>query len=103
MQTTTSMTFMLPDARRGQAIGMSNSGLTTASGVSPLFAGVLADRTDAVQAVGWFGLAGVAAATGRPRHRWRGAARRDRGVEGQGLLCTESGHGNLQRWLLLTS
>jgi hypothetical protein len=43
MQTTTSMTFMLPDARRGQVIGMSNSGLTTESGVSPLFAGVLAD------------------------------------------------------------
>jgi MFS family permease len=62
MQTTTSMTFMLPNARRGQAIGMSNSGLTTASGVSPLFAGVLADKTDAVQAVGWFGLAGVLAA-----------------------------------------
>jgi hypothetical protein len=41
---------------------MSNSGLTTATGVSPLLAGVLADRTDAVQAVGWFGLAGVAAA-----------------------------------------
>jgi hypothetical protein len=59
MQTTTSMTLMLPDARRGQAIGMSNSGLTTATGVSPLFAGVLADRTDAVQAVGWFGLAGT--------------------------------------------
>ncbi|WP_232828531.1 MFS transporter [Kribbella monticola] len=62
MQATTSMTFMLPDARRGQAIGMSNSGLTTATGVSPLLAGVLADKTDAVQAVGWFGLAGVAAA-----------------------------------------
>jgi predicted MFS family arabinose efflux permease len=62
MQTTTSMTFMLPDARRGQAIGMSNSGLTTATGVSPLLAGVLADRTDAVQAVGWFGAAGVLAA-----------------------------------------
>ena len=59
MQTTTSMTVMLPDARRGQAIGMSNSGLTTATGVSPLFAGLLADKTDAVQAVGWFGLAGL--------------------------------------------
>jgi predicted MFS family arabinose efflux permease len=59
MQTTTSMTLLLPDARRGQAIGMSNSGLTTATGVSPLFAGLLADKTDAVQAVGWFGLAGL--------------------------------------------
>lgn len=62
MQTTTSMTAMLPDARRGQAIGMSNSGLTTATGVSPLFAGILADKTDAAQAVGWFGVAGVIAA-----------------------------------------
>jgi MFS family permease len=62
MQTTTSMTVRLPDERRGQAIGMSNSGLTTATGVSPLFAGILADRTDAVNAVGWFGLAGSVAA-----------------------------------------
>ncbi|WP_433013076.1 MFS transporter [Kribbella sp. CA-294648] len=62
MQVTTTMTFMLPDARRGQAIGMSNSGLTTATGVSPLFAGLLADKTDAVEAVGWFGAAGVLAA-----------------------------------------
>jgi predicted MFS family arabinose efflux permease len=62
MQTTTSMTVRLPDERRGQAIGMSNSGLTTATGVSPLFAGVLADRTDAVNAVGWFGLVGTVAA-----------------------------------------
>ncbi|MEV5966500.1 MFS transporter [Kribbella sp. NPDC051952] len=62
MQTTTSMTMMLPDERRGQAIGMSNSGLTTATGVSPLFAGLLADRTDAVNAVGWFGLVGTVAA-----------------------------------------
>ncbi|MGW6276003.1 MFS transporter [Kribbella sp. NPDC055071] len=62
MQTTTSMTLRIPDERRGQAIGMSNSGLTTATGVSPLFAGILADRTDAVNAVGWFGLAGSVAA-----------------------------------------
>jgi predicted MFS family arabinose efflux permease len=62
MQTTTSMTLRLPDARRGQAIGVSNSGLTTATGVSPLFAGLLADRTNAATAIGWFGLAGTAAA-----------------------------------------
>ncbi|MEU4197002.1 MFS transporter [Kribbella sp. NPDC026611] len=59
MQTTTSMTFRLPDARRGQAIGMSNSGLTTATGVSPLLAGVLSDQTSPTQAVGWFGLIGT--------------------------------------------
>ncbi|WP_405057322.1 MFS transporter [Kribbella sp. NBC_01505] len=62
MQTTTSMTLRLPDARRGRAIGMSNSGLTTATGVSPLFAGVLSDKTNAATAIGWFGLAGTAAA-----------------------------------------
>jgi predicted MFS family arabinose efflux permease len=62
MQTTTSMTLRLPDARRGQAIGVSNSGLTTATGVSPLFAGLLADRTNAATAIGWFGVAGTAAA-----------------------------------------
>ncbi|MFC9693025.1 MFS transporter [Kribbella sp. NPDC056951] len=62
MQTTTSMTLRLPDARRGQAIGMSNSGLTTATGVSPLLAGILSDKTNAATAIGWFGLAGTAAA-----------------------------------------
>ncbi|MFK4086392.1 MFS transporter [Kribbella sp. NPDC020789] len=62
MQTTTSMTLRLPDARRGRAIGMSNSGLTTATGVSPLLAGVLSDKTNAATAIGWFGLVGTAAA-----------------------------------------
>lgn len=62
MQTTTSMTLRLPDARRGQAIGMSNSGLTTATGISPLLAGVLSDKTNAATAIGWFGVAGTAAA-----------------------------------------
>ncbi|GAB3929058.1 MFS transporter [Kribbella albertanoniae] len=62
MQTTTSMTLRLPDARRGQAIGMSNSGLTTATGISPLLAGILSDKTNAATAIGWFGLAGTAAA-----------------------------------------
>jgi predicted MFS family arabinose efflux permease len=62
MQTTTALTTRLPDARRGQVIGMGNAGLTTATGVSPLLAGILTDRTSAAQAVGWFGLVGTVAA-----------------------------------------
>jgi MFS family permease len=62
MQTTTALTTRIPDVRRGQAIGMGNAGLTTATGISPLVAGVLADHTSASQAVGWFGLIGTVAA-----------------------------------------
>ncbi|MFI5696354.1 MFS transporter [Kribbella sp. NPDC051586] len=62
MVTTTALTTRLPDARRGQAIGMGNAGLTTATGISPLIAGVIADQTSATQAVGWFGLVGTAVA-----------------------------------------
>lgn len=62
MQTTTALTTRIPDARRGQAIGMGNAGLTTATGISPLVAGLLADHTSPTQAVGWFGAAGTLAA-----------------------------------------
>jgi hypothetical protein len=41
---------------------MGNAGLTTATGISPLLAGILADRTSPTQAVGWFGLIGTVAA-----------------------------------------
>jgi predicted MFS family arabinose efflux permease len=62
METTTLLTTRLPAERRGQAIGMSNAGLTTATGVSPLIAGIVADRTSATVAVGWFGLIGAVVA-----------------------------------------
>ncbi|GAA0589463.1 MFS transporter [Kribbella sandramycini] len=62
MQTTTAMTLRLPDARRGQAIGISNSGLTSATGLSPLAAGLLSDATNPATAIGAFGLTGTAAA-----------------------------------------
>ncbi|GAA1610711.1 MFS transporter [Kribbella sancticallisti] len=62
MQTTAAITFRIPDSRRGTILGLSNAGLTTVTGLSPLLAGVIADHTDAVQTVGWFGLAGVLAA-----------------------------------------
>lgn len=62
METTTALTTRVPEDRRGQAIGMGNAGLTTATGISPLLAGILADRTSPAQAVGWFGLIGTAAA-----------------------------------------
>ncbi|ADD42631.1 MFS transporter [Stackebrandtia nassauensis] len=62
MQATTTFTVAVPDANRGQVMGLSNTGLSTASGLSPLLAGVLADDLGAVETVGWFGLASVAVA-----------------------------------------
>ncbi|GAA1581431.1 MFS transporter [Kribbella sancticallisti] len=62
MQATAAITLRTPDSRRGKILGLSNAGLTTGTGLSPLLAGAIADRTDAVQTVGWFGLAGVLAA-----------------------------------------
>ena len=59
MLATTSFMAAVPDGSRGQVLGLSNSGLTTASGLSPLLAGVLADHLGAARTVGWFGLAGT--------------------------------------------
>jgi predicted MFS family arabinose efflux permease len=57
MQATSSYTLAVPDNRRAQMIGMSNTGLTTASGISPLIGGIVADQVGAPVTVGWFGLA----------------------------------------------
>lgn len=59
MQATASFTLAVPDAHRAQVLGLSNTGLTTATGLAPLAAGLLADRVGAPPAVGWFGLAGL--------------------------------------------
>ncbi|RSM67566.1 MFS transporter [Kibdelosporangium aridum] len=59
MQATASLSLGVPDASRAQAMGLSNTGLTTVMGVSPLLAGVLADLTTPQTTVAFFGAAGV--------------------------------------------
>jgi len=59
MQATASLTLAVPDESRAQVMGLSNTGLTTTMGVSPLIGGVLADQAGAQTTVGVFGLAGL--------------------------------------------
>lgn len=59
MQATASLTLAVPDENRAQAMGLSNTGLTTMMGVSPLIGGVLADQLTAQTTVGIFGVLGV--------------------------------------------
>lgn len=56
MQATISFTIAVPDASRGQVLGLCSTGLTTATGISPLMGGLLADHLGAPETVGWFGL-----------------------------------------------
>lgn len=62
MQATVSYTLQIPDERRGQAISLSNTGLTTIMGLSPLAGGLLADQIGAYNAVAVFGGIGLALA-----------------------------------------
>ncbi len=59
MQATASLTLAVPDESRAQVMGLSNTGLTTTMGVSPLIGGIMADRIGAPSTVGVFGLAGL--------------------------------------------
>jgi predicted MFS family arabinose efflux permease len=59
MQATASFTRTIPDESRAQVIGLSNTGLTTASGLAPLAAGVVADWLGPQPAVGWMGVVGL--------------------------------------------
>jgi MFS family permease len=59
MQSTASFTRGVPDAARSQALGLSNSGLATVQGLSPLLAGVLADRLNTTATVGIVGVIGL--------------------------------------------
>jgi predicted MFS family arabinose efflux permease len=59
MQATASFTRTIPDSSRAQVIGLSNTGLTTASGLAPLAAGVVADWLGPQPAVGWMGVTGL--------------------------------------------
>jgi MFS family permease len=62
MQATADFTRGIPDAGRGQALGLSNAGVTGVQGLSPLLAGVLADQIGAAHSVGVVGLVGLAVA-----------------------------------------
>jgi len=62
MQATVSYTLKVPTERRGQAISLSNTGLTTIMGLSPLAGGLLADQIGAYSAVAVFGGVGLALA-----------------------------------------
>jgi MFS family permease len=79
LQATTALTLTVPDERRAQVLGLSNTGLTTSMGVAPLVGGVLADRLGAQQTVGLFGIAGllgaVALSIAWQPHAAEGAAR----------------------------
>jgi MFS family permease len=59
MQSTASFTRGVPDEGRAQALGLSNSGLATVQGLSPLLAGVLADQLTTTATVGIVGLIGL--------------------------------------------
>lgn len=60
LQATSSLTLAVPDENRAQTMGLSNTGLTTAMGISPLIGGAIADQLSAQTTVGIFGLAGLA-------------------------------------------
>jgi len=59
LQATASLTLAVPDAQRAQVMGLSNTGLTTMMGISPLIGGVLADQLSPHGTVGIFGIAGI--------------------------------------------
>ncbi|ALG14323.1 MFS transporter [Kibdelosporangium phytohabitans] len=62
MQATASLSLGVPDSSRAQAMGLSNTGLTTVLGVSPLIGGLLTDMTTPQTTVAAFGTAGLLAA-----------------------------------------
>jgi MFS family permease len=59
MQATASLSLAVPDASRAQVMGLSNTGMTTVMGVSPLIGGVLADQVGPQTTVAAFGTAGL--------------------------------------------
>lgn len=60
MQATASLTLAVPDENRAQAMGLSNTGLTTVMGLTPLIGGIVAEQVSAQTTVGIFGVAGLA-------------------------------------------
>ena len=59
MQSTASFVELLPHSGRAQALGLSNSGLTTVMGLSPFAAGAVADHLDTATTIGLVGVVGT--------------------------------------------
>ncbi|MFL6143342.1 MAG: MFS transporter [Labedaea sp.] len=59
MQASASFTRGVPDASRAQALGLTQSGVATIQGLSPLLAGLLADGIGTARTVGIVGLVGL--------------------------------------------
>jgi predicted MFS family arabinose efflux permease len=59
MQSTASFTRGVPDHVRGQALGLSNAGVTAVQGLSPLLAGLLADQVGTAFTVALVGIVGL--------------------------------------------
>jgi MFS family permease len=70
MQATASLSLAVPDSRRAQAMGLSNTGLTTVIGITPALGGVLADQVSASVTVGVVGAVGLVVAVPLAAH-WR--------------------------------
>ncbi|HEU5471551.1 MAG TPA: MFS transporter [Actinophytocola sp.] len=62
MQANAQFTRGVPDEIRAQAAGLMNSGIATVQGLSPLFAGLLADQLGTTKTVGIVGVIGLAIA-----------------------------------------
>jgi MFS family permease len=59
MQSTASFTRGVPDHSRAQALGLSQSGVATIQGLSPLVAGLAADKIGTAHTVGLVGVVGL--------------------------------------------
>jgi MFS family permease len=59
LQATASLTLAVPDEQRAQVMGLSNTGLTTMMGISPLIGGIVADQLSPHATVGIFGVVGI--------------------------------------------
>jgi MFS family permease len=59
MQSSASFTRGVPDHSRAQALGLSQSGVATIQGLSPLLAGLLADKIGTARTVGVVGVIGL--------------------------------------------
>jgi MFS family permease len=59
MQSTASFTRGVPDHSRAQALGLSQSGVATIQGLSPLVAGLAADQIGTAHTVGLVGIVGL--------------------------------------------
>lgn len=66
----------VPDAQRGQAVGLASAGLQTVQGLGVLAAGFLADLSSPSSAVGLMGVAGAFTAVAAGL-RWKGTGLND--------------------------